>query len=125
MRTPANQLAQQREYYRQKMQDPAYVERRRRRARENYHKNKTAEKTKDRNLRKKYGIGLSDYLHMLDEQDGKCFVCGEPGDPLHVDHCHATGAVRKLLCACCNTALGMLRECPDRARKLINYMEKQ
>jgi len=67
-------------------------------------------------LRGKYGIGISDYSRMLVAQDGRCAIChGEPnghGD-LHVDHDHATGRVRGLLCANCNLGLGNLRDSAD------------
>ena len=34
--------------------------------------------------------------------------------PLSVDHCHETGKVRGLLCHRCNTAIGLLRDDPER-----------
>lgn len=48
---------------------------------------------------------------MLLAQDGKCAICDKrpkKGSPsLHVDHCHNSGRVRKLLCVRCNMALGV------------------
>lgn len=43
-------------------------------------------------------------LHQL--QDGKCAVCGEHPESLVVDHDHATGLVRGLLCWPCNIREG-------------------
>ena len=59
------------------------------------------------NLRRVFGIGLSDYEQMLSGQGGGCAVCGAKPDGrrLHVDHDHATGKIRGLLCHVCNTRL--------------------
>jgi 5-methylcytosine-specific restriction endonuclease McrA len=63
-----------------------------------------------RALIRKYGITESDYEAMLQRQRGLCAVCGEPPGQkrLHVDHDHATGRVRELLCTPCNTLAGHL-----------------
>jgi hypothetical protein len=44
--------------------------------------------------------------------------------PIQVDHDHKTNTVRALLCRGCNTALGLLSECPERLRGLIEYLNK-
>lgn len=64
------------------------------------------------NLRRHYGIKISEYDKILKRQNGKCVICeGEPGlRRLHVDHDHMTGKVRGLLCHSCNTAIGLLKE---------------
>lgn len=68
-------------------------------------------------LRNKYGIGQDDYTRMLTDQGGVCAICGTGPDPnnplpgnrvLHVDHCHATGRVRGLLCHSCNKSIGQI-----------------
>lgn len=62
------------------------------------------------------------------EQRGKCKVCGCEGTPLGngkvglvLDHCHATGVPRALLCGPCNAALGLLGESPARIAALHRY----
>jgi hypothetical protein len=75
---------------------------------------------------KHHGLTLEQLHAMRVEQRGRCAVCGarEPDVRLCVDHCHATDAVRELLCGGCNTALGMLGEDPERIRALAAYAEK-
>lgn len=79
---------------------------------------------RDKKLRAAYGIGVEDYDRMYEEQDGKCFICGEAHDLLHVDHNHDTGEVRKLLCTLCNTAFGKMRERVDYIERLLDYGRK-
>lgn len=61
---------------------------------------------KNKKLRSVYGITLAQYEQMFAEQDGRCYLCGERHEILCVDHCHKSGAIRKLLCRLCNTGLG-------------------
>ncbi len=85
------------------------------------------EKIRNKILIKRYGIDIWRYREMMTEQDGKCAVCNGPPTrdrDLDVDHCHATGKVRGLLCSPCNTALGILEDNPDRIRKLAAYAER-
>ena len=58
------------------------------------------------------------YARMYAEQGGKCVICpkhcpptGSAYEILHVDHDHATGLVRGLLCMSCNQTLGKV--CDD------------
>jgi hypothetical protein len=60
-------------------------------------------------------------------QLGRCAACGDElrGDRnqgVHVDHDHATGEVRGLLCFHCNVAEGHLKGDPDRAFRLAVYL---
>jgi hypothetical protein len=81
---------------------------------------------KEGNLKKIYGLSLADYARMKEAQGGKCAICGSSdsrgrGD-LHVDHCHATGSVRGLLCTSCNNGLGRFRDSPELLRAAIEYL---
>lgn len=61
---------------------------------------------------------------MYTDQDGKCFICAEhvPSDKIHVDHCHNTNVVRKLLCHHCNVILGLAKESPEILEKCAEYL---
>lgn len=61
-------------------------------------------------LKHEYGLSSEQYMAIFDAQGGVCRLCGSgPGTKsLRVDHCHSTGLVRGLLCAACNSALGVL-----------------
>lgn len=79
-------------------------------------------------LRAKYKIGVEDYKKLLNQQQGKCAVCGANNsqhkvyDRLCVDHCHKTGLVRGLLCHTCNTAIGNLRDNPELCESAAAYL---
>ena len=82
------------------------------------------------NLKKTYGITHEDYDRMLAEQGGGCAICGSAtprtkrSEYLHVDHCHATGAVRGLLCGPCNAGIGSLGDNIGRLEAAIRYLNE-
>jgi len=58
-------------------------------------------------LLKKFGMTMADYDLMFASQKGGCAICGRTQKQwLSVDHDHASGRVRGLLCTRCNLALG-------------------
>jgi len=66
-----------------------------------------------------YKITLEQFEAMLAAQNSRCYICGQECDRagLHIDHCHATGRVRKLLCPQCNLSVGYVentRRAPSR-----------
>lgn len=74
-------------------------------------------KMKDRQLRRAFGITYDDYERMYAAQNGVCAICGRPPKKAHhhhlqVDHDHATGQIRALLCGSCNRGLGNLQDDP-------------
>lgn len=92
-------------------------------------KNLHRRKEKDRwwNILKKYGITKDEYVAMLAAQGGKCLICGSlPTSQRHfsVDHCHETGRIRGILCAKCNTGIGLLGDDVERLKKSVAYLEK-
>lgn len=76
------------------------------------------------NLRfKTYGITEEDYLKMLQEQDNSCAICGtKDWDIPHIDHNHATGKVRGLLCRECNLGLGKFGDSVELMLEAISYL---
>ncbi len=68
-----------------------------------------------------YGLPVLEYERLSEAQGGLCALCREEGFvmkenhrvKLVVDHCHATGAVRGLLCHNCNRGLGLFQDSPS------------
>ena len=69
----------------------------------------------------RYGITVGDVDHMKEEAGHRCQICGGT-KPLCVDHDHATGIIRGMLCRECNTALGLMKDNTELLRKAINYL---
>lgn len=79
---------------------------------------------------RKYGITQEEYDALVAAQDGRCAICKKlpdcgKGKRLHVDHHHASGQVRALLCARCNVMIGYALESPDILRAAATYLESQ
>lgn len=81
-------------------------------------------KKRRQRLQSDHGLGPQEYALLLQVQTGLCAICRQPevGRRLAVDHCHATGRIRGLLCSRCNTALGLLDDSGDRLRKAADYI---
>jgi len=84
---------------------------------------------KDAALRRLYGITLADYESMRDAQKGQCALCGSTppsgGKGLAVDHDHATGVVRGLLCMVCNRFIvGAIERVPGILAQLPDYLRR-
>lgn len=85
-------------------------------------------------LRRNYGIEPDQYLALHERQRGRCAVCREPIPNLledldidmrqasGVDHCHATGRVRGLLCRGCNHGLGGFNDDVEKLRRAVDYL---
>lgn len=72
---------------------------------------------------KQYGLTPEAYRQLIGQQDGRCAICGKRESKLQVDHDHATGKVRGLLCRSCNVALGHLDDSPLTCRQAAYYLE--
>ena len=92
-------------------------------------KDKQAVNTRRYTLKKLYGITMEEYDAMYDAQAGCCAICNkycEKGvagrDGICVDHNHATGRVRALLCHGCNRGIGMVGEDTTILERMIAYI---
>lgn len=83
-------------------------------------------------LKKKYGITLEEYDYLFSLQAGVCAICLLPETmknqhglkKMAVDHDHATGRIRSLLCGHCNLAVGNVREDVKIVERLMEYIKK-
>lgn len=80
-------------------------------------------------LKHRHGLTVEQYDAMLKAQNGVCAVCLEPpttghNKRLHVDHDHATGKVRGLLCMHCNWAISRLDNHDGWAARAEAYLKR-
>ena len=111
-------------------EDPKEYARRLRKA----HKEAYPEGYKNNELKRRYGedFTFDAYADMADAQGHKCVICGNPETEivqgkvkqLAVDHDHATGKVRELLCQACNKMLGHAKDDPIILARAIAYLAK-
>jgi hypothetical protein len=85
---------------------------------------KYARSARNRSFKRKYGLTVDDFDAMLVEQNYRCRICWERLfiTTTHVDHDHATGAVRGLLCTNCNLGLGHFRDDRWRLQNAMAYL---
>ena len=80
-------------------------------------------------LARRYGTTPEAVDAMSKRQNRSCSICDTTFDEsmgarrTNVDHCHATGQVRALLCNLCNVGLGSFRDDPARLRRAARYIE--
>jgi hypothetical protein len=84
-------------------------------------------KQRNKYLKQKYGISLTQYNKQLKQQNNSCDFCGKHKSNskrnLAVDHNHKTGRIRGIVCYRCNKyIIGRLDLAL--ARKLYDYMLK-
>lgn len=73
---------------------------------------------------RRYGLSV-DALRELEAQHSGCAICGGDGGQrgLFIDHHHASGRVRGLLCERCNFGLGLFDDAPSKLRVALAYLE--
>jgi hypothetical protein len=74
-----------------------------------------------------YGLTATEYDALYAAAQSRCQICGVHEDDIYgtlcIDHCHATGRVRGLLCRNCNSALGKFNDDPKMLRAAAEYLE--
>ena len=76
-------------------------------------------------IRHRYGLEIEDYVSIWEKQGGKCAICRMEislGKAANLDHCHATGKVRGMLCFFCNSALGKFKDNVEILQSAIEYL---
>lgn len=63
-------------------------------------------------------------MALYEDHDGCCEICGVASASLFIDHDHATGRVRGLLCSTCNSGIGFLRDSVDLLESAIRYLQR-
>ncbi len=123
-----NNKERRREYYKERMAAMGDVLRERGRE----ERSRRKPKIQEYHLKRLYGLTLAERDALLVSQDNKCAVClrgveinvTQRRNTANVDHCHATGIVRGILCSNCNRAVGLLEDSPERFRAAAEYLEK-
>jgi len=87
-----------------------------------------ASKISANRIKSRFGISQEQYDRILAAQGGVCAICGGSGKSLRfrrlvVDHCHATGRIRGLLCSRCNRGLGYFDDDVARFKSAIVYLK--
>lgn len=83
--------------------------------------------SKNFHLRANYGITIDQYKEMQEKYNHRCAICGKHQDNEHrylaVDHCHATGEIRGLLCSMCNKGIGLLKDSTTICTNATRYLQ--
>lgn len=91
---------------------------------------RNTERSRDFYLKRRYGITLAEFNEKLKQQENGCAICGsvngkanKRNDRLTVDHNHATGELRGILCHRCNWGLGQFDDDTELLVKAIEYLK--
>lgn len=79
-----------------------------------------------RTLREHWGMTPDDFDELSAAQGGVCAICGgtDKSKRLAIDHDHASGKIRGLLCGKCNISLGLLGDSVDILKSAIRYLKE-
>jgi len=79
-------------------------------------------------LKRRFGMTLEEYIHLLNKCGGKCEICGAEmssnNHRLGIDHNHITGEIRGILCNACNVGIANLKEDMSILESAIKYLTR-
>lgn len=115
----AHNREKHREWYRARMDIPENRDR----YRETFYRHKLA---------KRYGLSVDQYDAMVERCQGRCEICGKEmsfdlgvrKNRACVDHDHATGKTRGILCVACNRSLGTFGDSVAGLRRALDYLQR-
>jgi len=87
----------------------------------------TRKEQRNSRYKRKYGITFEEVRSLAEKQDNECAICKNPINwkdqrSFNVDHCHAKGEIRGILCAACNVGLGFFKDSPTLLHKAFKYL---
>lgn len=71
-----------------------------------------------------HGLTADQYDALIAKANGACELCGSTEKKLVLDHCHATGVIRGVLCTACNTSIGKLGDTSKSLLRAVAYLQK-
>jgi hypothetical protein len=89
-----------------------------------YRASETSEQRRERWVKHKYGVSKEEYATMVASSAGLCDICEQPVVSPSVDHDHATGRVRGLLCDSCNRGIGCFKDNPEVLAAASAYLKR-
>lgn len=95
---------------------------------------KNLEKSRYKDVLKKHKVTHEEYQNLFNANNGLCHICNKKETMINrsktgpcrlaLDHCHATGKIRGLLCHACNRAIGNFKDNIKFLKSAIAYLEK-
>jgi len=89
--------------------------------------NNNPEKVKNARWLREFGVSFSFIENLKNKQKNCCAICKMELNTkikAHIDHNHATGKVRGILCQKCNQGLGLFNDSIDVLKSALKYLQK-
>lgn len=89
----------------------------------------TKERDRKYTLMRYWGLTPIQFEELLKKHNSQCGICKKKDrssdkKPLVIDHDHATGAIRGLLCDNCNRGIGLLQDSKEILQAAIAYLQQ-
>ena len=90
------------------------------------HKERIRQQNYENRIKKAYNLTPKDVEDLRLSQKNACSICNTSFNikRMNIDHCHATGVIRGLLCNPCNAALGLFDDDIHNLKAAIKYLTK-